>query len=164
MSEQLPDGGSPKYDAVASSVFALGQFLNEYDWDVFATLTFKEPRTRSTIRLIRPWLKAITHHKKNHRAFVAEEWHKDGERLHLHALVQCDKEIYRRYAWQWWFNRHGRARVLPYDPERRASWYVAKYVAKEIVDSGRWALYGKWQRFKKVPSKILNVFPGSKLA
>jgi hypothetical protein len=49
------------------------------------------------------------------------------------------KEAEREYydIWEIWFKLYGRARVEAYDPEKSATYYVTKYVVKDICD---WAI------------------------
>lgn len=55
-------------------------------------------------------------------------------RLHLHALLGgFAPHVSRRAAWRFWFDRYGRAQLLPYDPARGAAQYVSKYVSKELA-------------------------------
>lgn len=63
--------------------------------------------------------------------WVAEPFDvKDG--FHIHALVQTNldsKEIY-----EWTKKRYGRSLVLPYEKEKGAHSYVAKYITKSLSD------------------------------
>lgn len=155
MVQANPAGGEKPQGEIPRCVLEMGDFLNKYAWDLFCTFTFRDreipgvrrklAQTSSAIERIRPWLRYVTKGYP-HRAFVAEEHHSDGERLHLHALVWVDRPVNCYHAYRWWFKRHGRATVSKYDPKKRASWYCAKYVAKEILESGRWVLYGSWPK------------------
>ena len=159
-----PLPASLKGEVLAESLAVeMGRFLNDYAWDIFATLTFRTPRFRDALPYVRPWLRHITRGRP-HRAFVAEEFHKDKERLHLHALVQCAYPIDTYWAWNWWWKRHGFAKIKPYNPQLKASYYVAKYVAKEIFDTGRWVLWGKWSARSENSNiaKIRAVFPAAR--
>jgi hypothetical protein len=85
------------------------------------------------------------------RAFLACETGYRGGYVHLHALAgnlgglerYCGEKLEpsgwgkpccQLHAWPC-----GWARVLPYDPARRASWYVAKYITKQLAE---WELIG----------------------
>jgi hypothetical protein len=53
---------------------------------------------------------------------------------HFHALLSGVKDLRRDEAWQWWFKRFGMARILPYDRQLGAGFYLCKYVVKELGD------------------------------
>ncbi len=127
-----------------SVVSTFGRFLDEYPWSAFATLTFRQPRWSSALRFMRPFLAYISRSWEAGgaaRAFAAEEYHKDGKRLHLHALIFIPGHADLTDWWQWWFNKFGRAKLSHYDAGRGAHHYVAKYVVKEALDKGRYALF-----------------------
>lgn len=53
---------------------------------------------------------------------------------HWHALVANVAEQ-RRMSWvDWWFENYGIARILPYDQELGARYYLGKYLTKEVAD------------------------------
>ena len=53
---------------------------------------------------------------------------------HWHLLV-ADVGEQRRMDWvDWWFDRYGIARVLPYMKELGARYYLGKYLTKEVAD------------------------------
>lgn len=107
-------------------------WLGGTDWEYFATFTTKYHLTLNSARRLmtsysRRWLR-----RNDDRMFwVAEEFnHKTG--YHLHALIRS--ELRATQIWKDWFDRHGRAQVLLYEPEVGAHGYVAKYVTKSIAD------------------------------
>ena len=122
---------------------AWGLWLEEHEWDYWATLTFRDAysgdaATRAFDRLIR-WGRRLA---PDLGYFVGHEVGKLG-RLHLHALfsgavdvdqvgVLNSQGLRSKDIWHWWFKRYGRAQVLPYDPTRGAAAYVSKYVTKEM--------------------------------
>lgn len=55
---------------------------------------------------------------------------------HLHALLggPAVDASWRLLAFEWAYREAGFSRLLPYDSEKGASWYLAKYVAKELSD------------------------------
>ena len=110
------------------------------DWEWFATLTFDDERIAQAgvpgwtrpgwgfgDRATRQWLDGDNGHRRWARFREAN----DRGGWHFHALVAGVSGVSRRDAWQEWFDRHGLARVLPFDPKRGAGFYVSKYVVKD---------------------------------
>lgn len=125
-------------------VGALGRWLDAYPWSSFATLTFRRPRWKNALRFIRPLLVHAAAASSAHgaaRAFAAEEHHKDGQRLHLHALIYTPGWPDLSDWWSWWFRKFGRAKFSLYERDKGAHFYVAKYVVKEAVQRGRYSLF-----------------------
>ena len=128
---------SPNNDAPR----ALGDWLAQFHWQVFATPTFRFPVGREQAHMaVDAWLRKMG---PDVYAYVAYEEGKVGGRLHLHALIgglvprdAGGKGIHHlalslkrlRRAW-----RHGHedvdgnVRAERYDPQRGAAWYVAKW-------------------------------------
>ncbi|MGC9995683.1 MAG: hypothetical protein ABSE79_10200 [Terriglobia bacterium] len=63
---------------------------------------------------------------------LAEEFGKAGGRFHCHGAVGGVKRLNRRFWWAEAFRRFGRTRIEPFDPERGAAFYAAKYAAKQL--------------------------------
>jgi hypothetical protein len=66
--------------------------------------------------------------------FRGEElgWH--GGRLHFHSLMLNVAHL-RRLTWMdHWNQRAGYARILPFDRQKGAAFYCAKYVTKQFGD------------------------------
>lgn len=117
------------YQSIAE---AWGTWLDEFSWDLWCTLTFKEERSHaSATRAFENFGKFIRNSGSPDAGwFFAHEVGRLG-RLHLHALIGgIDPWTSRRALWRWWFRRYGRAQILPFDPDRGAAFYVAKYVTK----------------------------------
>lgn len=53
---------------------------------------------------------------------------------HFHALMGGVADLRRDQAWSWWFSRYGIARILQYNPELGAGYYICKYVTKDLGD------------------------------
>lgn len=117
-------------------------------WDWFATLTFRD---RSEAEVARGWTKVGMGYSKRacdaflrnvgdsrglhgHYWFRAREFQKDRGVPHFHLLVGGVKDLRRDEAWEWWFKRYGFARILPYEAEKGARFYLCKYVTKELGD------------------------------
>ena len=144
---------------------AMGQWLSELaPWDVFSTWTFSKPASldgalywgRRHIQKLEKAAGMPIH------AFVGVERGKRGGLLHLHGLVgnvghlrricgarlppdTWGKPCCMVHSWP-----AGYARVLPYDPQKGAAFYVSKYVSKELAE---WELIG----FPATVQKILKV-------
>jgi hypothetical protein len=63
---------------------------------------------------------------------LGEEFGKLGGRYHCHGLITGVKELRRDFWWREAFRRFGRTRIEPFDPERGAAFYAAKYAAKQL--------------------------------
>jgi hypothetical protein len=63
---------------------------------------------------------------------VAEEFGRLGGRYHCHALVTGVAHLRRTFWWAEAFRRFGRTRIEPFDRERGAVFYAAKYAAKQL--------------------------------
>jgi hypothetical protein len=63
---------------------------------------------------------------------IAEEFGKLGGRYHCHALVAGVADQYRKFWWAEAFRRFGRTRIEPFDRERAATFYAAKYLNKQL--------------------------------
>jgi hypothetical protein len=105
-------------------------------WHYWGTLTFREERSRSSIR----------RHIQGHlarcgvsRAFWGVEAGKVSGRLHGHALYHFDRQIppQAKSIWEdWWTveGARGRAHVDQFEQEKGATHYVSKYVTKDLAD------------------------------
>jgi len=113
--------------------------LSTFSWDWWCTLTFHyESSANAADRSFRRWIRDVEKARGCRRAlalryFVAHEVGRLG-RLHLHALIGgVDPYVQRTTAWEKWKERNGFAYILPYDPAKGASHYIAKYVTKEFA-------------------------------
>ncbi|MBA7554854.1 hypothetical protein ES705_47490 [subsurface metagenome] len=117
-------------------------------WDWWATLTFRD---RTDAQIKRGWTRVgVKHANMAWSAFMNElracrglgepTWVRGMEYQHwrgvphFHALLSGVKNLRRDEAWQWWFKRFGLARILPYDRQLGAGFYLCKYVVKELGD------------------------------
>lgn len=132
---------------------AWGDFVDEVgrrkgDWDWYATLTFRD---RTPEEQARGWTKAgwkytenacnafLTHLTFETMAkpiwwFRAREYQRWRGVPHWHLLIGGVAEVRRDEMWQWWFNKYGINRILPYEREKGARFYLCKYVTKELGD------------------------------
>lgn len=117
-------------------------------WDWWATMTFRD---RPAADIARGWTKVgVNYANRAWRGFMNElracrgigepTWVRGMEYQswrgvpHYHALLGGVKDLRRDDAWQWWFKRYGINRILPYDRELGAGFYLCKYVVKELGD------------------------------
>jgi hypothetical protein len=63
---------------------------------------------------------------------IGEEFGPLGNRYHCHALVTGVAHLWRRFWWAEAFRRFGRTLIEPFDRERAATFYAAKYEAKQL--------------------------------
>ena len=134
---------------------ALGDWLSEYEWDWFVTQTFREEISfPAAARIARRQLLTLESLVKGPLgAFIALERHKyrggeDPASLcpHIHILLRGVREaedfgLRRRSIWRMFYEKYGRMRIEPYDPDRGATYYLGKYVAKEISETGEWDVW-----------------------
>lgn len=121
---------------------AWGRWLSEtWSWDWWVTLTFRERGDGLPIslgyadRCWRAWLKGLRRSVGHHVYWVrATEFQRWRGAPHFHSLVLGVGNERRMYWVDWWWERFGIARVLPYEAEKGASWYLAKYTVKELGD------------------------------
>ncbi len=63
---------------------------------------------------------------------IAEEFGRLGGRWHCHALVTGVSKLLRKEWWRKAYELFGRSRIEPFDPERGAAFYAAKYASKAL--------------------------------
>ena len=129
---------------------AMGEFLCQYPWEWWGTITFRdEIVTYGASRRVRQFFRWLEGERGAPvGAFIAIEMHKyrgggDPASLvpHVHFLALNVAGVERRAAWRYLWERCGRSRIEPYDPDRGASFYIAKYVGKECFERGEWDLW-----------------------
>jgi len=130
--------------------FHLGyaNLLSRYQFTWFTTLTFKgSPCTYKAVNHFKRFIKYIQRNEKvNIGYYVGLELSEQGL-PHFHSLMGNLEGVRRDKWWKWWFTRYGAARILPYDPAKGASHYVAKYVTKRLA----------WYEVKALDK--LNLYP-----
>lgn len=106
--------------------------LNQYNWDWFATLTFRSPPTTYTANnRLRRWINTIQREeKRNIGYYKGMEFTRSGV-PHFHLLMGNLDGVRRDKYWEVWFRQNGRARVLPYNSKLGAGYYLTKYVVKD---------------------------------
>jgi len=107
-------------------------------------------KRRDALPMVQSWIERATYPWPivYGMAWFAEEYHRDGERLHLHGLLYLDAVTsWERLARAW--RKTGRCKIERYDPRRGAVDYCAKYVSKDAVNVGEWRLF-EWSEGQRV--------------
>lgn len=104
---------------------ALGQFLTEFAWDLYATPSFRFPVTHSQAqRDIHKWVSGFG---PGAFGYVTYEEGFAGGRSHTHVLLGGLNLMAQKHAGRLW--KSGLVTVDRFDPSRGACWYVAKFPA-----------------------------------
>lgn len=152
--DSLLCNGSTKQAVCQSDIkTAWGNFVDEVGarkggWDWFASLTFRDKPYDarapgwnkvgwgySTTACDR-FLREVGEQKGLHdfHWFRAREYQEWRGVPHWHLLLGGVQDLRRDGAWQWWFEKYGQGRILPYDSKLGARFYLCKYVTKELGD------------------------------
>jgi hypothetical protein len=113
---------------------AWGEFLAGLaDWDWFVTITFRDELASDKARIeIAIYLALLERAAGPIGWLMAEEFGSVGGRFHCHLLVTGVRNAHRQFWWAEAFRRFGRTRIEPFDPNRAAAFYAAKYAAKSL--------------------------------
>jgi hypothetical protein len=113
---------------------AWGEFLAGLtDWHWFVTITFRHEMARDkAMSEIAAYLALLERASGLIGWLIAEEFGSFGGRFHCHLLIAGVKNQGRRFWWAEAFRRFGRTRIEPFDPQRAAAFYAAKYAAKSL--------------------------------
>jgi hypothetical protein len=116
------------------------------DWEWFATLTFRDPNNprypnwtrvgwQYAHRALASLNSSLINLAESHNpVWVACMELQDRGVPHWHALF-ADTQGERRMDWvDWWFDHFGIARILPYQAELGARYYLGKYLTKQVAD------------------------------
>lgn len=106
-------------------------FLLNYTWDLYSTITFRRPRYDGIFWCEKVW--KVFEKFGGSRGFIAVEPHLlDG--IHLHMLSRhsfySDAGTIPRGLWKYCFKAFGRSLIEPVDNSIQVSRYCAKYVVK----------------------------------
>jgi len=118
---------------------ACGQFLSWFSWDWYVTLTFRDcVKSFRAHRLFERFVGDL-----EQEAGIPIFWFRADElgghtgRFHIHALIGNVAHL-RRMTWiDRWHDLAGIARILPFNANRGAAYYCAKYITKP---GGDWEL------------------------
>lgn len=158
-------------------LLAIGDFLNGYPWAHYLTLTFRPPQTHkkatdpALVANGQPWgryTRRITSAAPVSQEYALRQWAafrgrlareirvpmfwfygvEHGEkfgRLHLHALTGNTERLPVYVMRELW--RSGWSHVKPYDPRKGASYYITKYVTKELAE---WDISGDVEQARRM--------------
>lgn len=115
---------------------AWGDWLSEtWEWEWFVTLTFRDDRVgRGKANAFwRRWVSGMEKSSQKAPGFVrVTEYQRYRGIPHYHALM-LNVDGLRRLTWlDRWVGLAGWARVLPYDRRNGASYYISKYISKDM--------------------------------
>ena len=120
---------------------AFGEFMADLaDWDWFINpISFRDdgpkgpPPPDLALARIREYFERIQRAASKPVGWVTgEEFGKLGGRYHCHGLVTGVADQHRKFWWAEAFRRFGRTRIEPFDRDRGAAFYAAKYAAKQL--------------------------------
>jgi hypothetical protein len=105
-------------------------------WSWFVTITFKgnAPVPDAGLAAIREWLVDLQAGAGGRPIgwALAEEFGRLGGRWHCHLLICGVSHLNRRFWWREAFRRFGRTTIEPFNPQKGAAFYAAKYAAKAL--------------------------------
>jgi len=114
----------------------VGEWLNSYPWDMWATFTFRY-NVKDTINAKKYFKRFVADvffkQGRNISYFAGVEYHKNGG-THIHALLGRTSGCRYKDIGQLWFKRYGYAYVEQYRPALGARYYLTKYIAKDLSD------------------------------
>ncbi|MGA2979620.1 MAG: hypothetical protein ABSD76_08520 [Terriglobales bacterium] len=125
-----------------------GQFLSQFPWDWFATLTFREEvKSFSAHRLFARFARGIERAAEQPIFwFRADEIGSRLGRFHIHALFGNVSHLRRLFWMDRWSDVAGYARILPFNDKRGAAYYCAKYLTKQ---DGDWEMSANINAFQQ---------------
>jgi len=126
---------------------AAGEFICQYDWNWWCTLTFRRtPTWERADSAFRRWMNTL-----NRKTFGRNYYRRPGDGLrwlrgvefqqrdaiHFHVLVAGDLKVHREKAVKLWRKLAGDAQITVYDSTRGAAYYlVKKYATDGNLDFG----------------------------
>jgi hypothetical protein len=120
---------------------AFGEFMADLaDWDWFMNpISFRDDRgngppvSDAALARITEYFSLIQRATCKPVGWViGEDFGRLGGRFHCHSLVTGVADQYRKFWWAEAFRRFGRTLIEPFDRERGAAFYAAKYAAKQL--------------------------------
>ena len=128
----VPHNITNNYRAQANVPESWGQWLNEYDWDHYCTLTFQwEATVSGAIRQYQRFIRRLERRAQGAiNWFMVIEYGRGGW-LHIHALLGATNALLKEsvdVAWP-----AGKTNVQTYDSQRGASHYITKAITSEAT-------------------------------
>ena len=116
------------------------------EWELFVTLTFRDPIYRPGSNWTRPGWRQAKHAWAQFTDLIMSDsaggmWVRCLEiqprrgTPHIHGLVSgVNPELNIKYARDWAYHHYGIARIDRYDPDLGAAWYITKFVHSDNFD------------------------------
>jgi len=115
---------------------AFSEFLSTFSWDYFLTVTFRNPRQpHHAISTVRQVGKVVRRHSTG-CLFLGTELH-INRTLHVHGLLSAfhgPNPLLQYALWDSLFKTFGRSEVREVQSSEAVSFYVSKYVTKELTE------------------------------
>lgn len=128
-----------------------GRYLGDLcEWEWFFSLTFREPVGEwGAERRFGDWFKFLRRRIGHRPEFVRVTEYQQRGVPHFHGFM-VGTDNYRRLSAKdiWYRLGNGYSRVMPYEKERGGSFYLAKYISKDL-ERGRLEFSRGLQRFMK---------------
>ena len=137
----------------------MAKWLDTKQWQIWSTLTFSDEVYGNTAwRRVYKWLNKMKNDQKawDLSAFIGMEITRWRAVPHFHLLINSSqKEIRRDVEWKKWYDKHGRAKLEPFDIDKSAGYYITKYISKgDKIREFTYDVYGIPQDF------TLGIFEG----
>ena len=125
---------------------SLGEFLSEFQWDWYVTLTFAgDIQTFAARNRCSAWLRSLEKAADQPIAwFRGDEYGEKFGKFHMHLLIGGVAHLH-RFTWMKRWERNGYARIFEFDSSQAAPFYVSKYVTKQF---GEWDIGGAVEAFR----------------
>ena len=111
-----------------------GKFLNKHNWDYFSTLTYKwDIKQKQNRYNMDRMINSLKKKSISFTMFWISEWHLNGTSMHNHLLLKgnvisnIDSYWVKKNLGSKKYNYH-----LKYDDKLGASYYLTKYINKNI--------------------------------
>ncbi len=128
---------------------AWGAWLNQYRWDWFVTLTFKNPVTkRQAFQRFNRWKLQLKKASGSciYYIMVMEDHKYRGSIPHLHLLLSGVRQEKPREWQRKWYLTNGLGKIKRYNPQLGASYYIGE----KLADKGVEVIFSKG--FRRLPS------------
>jgi hypothetical protein len=135
LSRNIPINARQAHPRTLALTTAWGSLLAEFDWDWFATLTFRyATSSHRALEIYRGFIDDIEKVASSPLRWFAVEEYGTFDRLHFHCLIAGTSRL-DRHSWQNdWFKRAGHAVILEYIRGRGAAHYCAKHLGHDSVE------------------------------
>lgn len=130
----------PQHEATQAFRTALPEWLQTFDWTLFITITFADPRPPHNAITTLGGISRVIRRYSRGLLFLGTELH-ISRFMHVHGLLVArgwtDINVLRDVLWREFFERYGRSDVSEVQSREAVADYVSKYVTKDL---GEWTL------------------------